>query len=1216
MKIKLLTRLFCALLSVLMMVCVIPAITVSAAEEEKVPVEDLVSIEYPDAEARLAAMGAPYFTTADGSYSLYCDERLGDVAYRNNKTGEILFTNPWSTSEDSDDTNNVRSQILLKYVNNKINDDENAIVLTSYKDAALKGQLSVSPIKNGVRVEYAIGERAARILLPQLIERADFEEKILKPMYENATRAEYQRFKNYYTEIFYASLMEDGNVNQAEGIASSQDYKIAKEKYIDIYAFDQSTGENRRRELALLIMENCPDYTFEEMDNDHAFVEYEEESISPPIFKMALEYTLDETGLVVSLPGNGLRYDESAYRVTSLTILPYMGASLSTNEGYTFIPDGSGALLNLKDEIPANSTRVYGEDYAAINVSDARSQIMHMPIFGQVETVVTQGDDTTPATTTQRGFLGIIESGESLASITADHLLTQENYAHVYPTFLTRPYEKVGSEKNPWLIYAGRRYVEDYKIRYIILSDDKKAEDAGLTSYYECSWMGMACAYRDYLDQTQEGFKRLTDETVKSSIPLYIETFGCLDSIEKVMSIPVTVSVPLTSFENIATMYDYLAGEGVTNVNFKLTGYANGGMYSEMPYKLKWEKSVGGKSGFEELTAYAAEKGFSLYPDFDFVYTTQSDGGSKVNMKKNAARTIENRYTAKRTHTATRVSLVSYYQMVMAPETYSKFYEKLGEKYAKYENATGISLASFGNALNSDFDEEKISLREESKAYVIEALAYFKQNYDVMLDGANAFTWNYADHILNVPLDSSRYNYEYKNIPFMGVVLHGYVEFAGSPLNMEGNLRYAMLKAMENGASVYFVLSYANTELLKEDILLSQNYSVRYDIWQSRLVEIYAELNAVLADVQTKLIVGHTSLTGSRIPDADELLEDIAKDAKDQIAQIEQAIEDKHKQEVAELRQARIAATEAAGKINGLTNYVTLLNQERGSVSTTSYKYLYNTWKDLLIEQEAGEILEETLVRFNQYFKDSVSYRIVGMRNNIKVAAEYFIAAKQGYEHLVRVNAIDSMQQTALAGVEEALVAYEALMTIYDGRTATVPSWENVSTVEELAAAVVYDTTNPVVEAPTDADVLYEFILGETPISYPGMGAEAFYESFVNLLIAQDLYDPADPTASPVNVEALLAELAPADNNNGGDDANGGENGDTLLDSAQTTVVNPKYEIDADIILVTYGEVGQKFGDAGTKSLILNFNNYAVTTTLENGSTYTIEAYGYVVIYS
>ena len=205
MKNKLLTRFLCALLSVLMLVCMVPAIAVSAADEEwEKMIEDLVAIKYPDEEARLAAMGEPYFTTADGAYSLYCDELLGDVAYRNNKTGEILFTNPWDKTKETNSASleTMLSQITLKYVDDKIVEEDKAISLNSYTDAVLKKQMTVSPIKNGVRVDYVIGERSARLLLPQMIERADFEEKILIPIYENATSREYQQFKSYYNEMF------------------------------------------------------------------------------------------------------------------------------------------------------------------------------------------------------------------------------------------------------------------------------------------------------------------------------------------------------------------------------------------------------------------------------------------------------------------------------------------------------------------------------------------------------------------------------------------------------------------------------------------------------------------------------------------------------------------------------------------------------------------------------------------------------------------------------------------------------------------------------------------------------------------------------------------------------------------------------------------------------------------------------------------------------
>ena len=112
MRIKLLSRLLCALLSVLMLVCMIPAVTVSAVvedvpkkspEEIKAYVENhIAEIEtYETPEERFEKMTEMY---NNGVYSLRCDTVLGIVAYRNEKTGEIMFTNPWDTSKETTDS--------------------------------------------------------------------------------------------------------------------------------------------------------------------------------------------------------------------------------------------------------------------------------------------------------------------------------------------------------------------------------------------------------------------------------------------------------------------------------------------------------------------------------------------------------------------------------------------------------------------------------------------------------------------------------------------------------------------------------------------------------------------------------------------------------------------------------------------------------------------------------------------------------------------------------------------------------------------------------------------------------------------------------------------------------------------------------------------------------------------------------------------------------
>ena len=52
-----------------------------------------------------------------------------------------------------------------------------------------------------------------------------------------------------------------------------------------------------------------------------------------------------------------------------------------------------------------------------------------------------------------------------------------------------------------------------------------------------------------------------------------------------------------------------------------------------------------------------------------------------------------------------------------------------------------------------------------------------------------------------------------------------------------------------------------------------------------------------------------------------------------------------------------------------------------------------------------------------------------------------------------------------------------------------------------------------------------------------------------------------------------------------------------------------KYAVDNSVVLVTYGEKNTPF-----KSIILNFNDYAVTTVVD-GTTYHVAAYDYVIIY-
>ena len=326
-------------------------------------------------------------------------------------------------------------------------------------------------------------------------------------------------------------------------------------------------------------------------------------------------------------------------------------------------------------------------------------------------------------------------------------------------------------------------------------------------------------------------------------------------------------------------MYDELSAEGVKNIKFKLTGYANGGMYSSVPYKLQWEKAVGGDSGYEDLLNYSAEKGFEVFPEFNFAYTRQDHLFDGLTLKKHIVKSINDTYMSRRYYSATRQTHVGRFELAISAAYFTHFYDKLTENLFKnYEDSAAlkaISVAALGTDLNSDFDEDEPYNREDSKKYTQALFDKMSTDYDlVMTEGANAYTWKYVDYIINAPLDSSRYNTSANAVPFIGVVLHGSVEFAGTPLNMEGNIGYSMLKAIENGAGLYFVLCYENYEELKEDMHLSEYYSVRYDILKSDVIKYYTVLNDLTKDLQLQKIVGHQFLIGERIPDADEVIAD------------------------------------------------------------------------------------------------------------------------------------------------------------------------------------------------------------------------------------------------------------------------------------------------------------------------------------------------------
>ena len=1134
------------------------------------------------------------------------------------------------------------SQIIIQY-----QDNGTSKYLYSFLDAAMRNQISVSKIKNGVRMEYTLGREEFRKLVPRWLPETSFQELILQPLKDAWERGEIAHSgetsadDNFYIGkvVSFFQLKDPSTMKtQAEKDSCIKSYPCTDPDGanipIRVFATDASATEITMVEE--YIKKYCTDYTFEQMDSDHETTGYEATDEEYPAFKLALEYSLNENGLQVRVPVNGLRYNMASYTLENISILPYMGAGNTKNEGYNFYPDGSGSLFdfNLTKQTQIRG-KIYGVDYAYHQITGTYQKAIRTPVYGTVATEVLytftyqvkdasgnavnytekvsntvmslddinayiekQGGEllgTVKTDTYKRGYLAIIEAGESLGEIETFFAGATSDYATVSNYFNPKPKDSYDiadsisvTSSSTWTVVSNRKYTGNIKIQYQMLRDEQllaneNAEEMGLGTRYEASWLGMADAYRDYL--IEEGvLTKLDASRINSNIPLYMEVFGAMKTQQTIATIPVDLMTPFTTFEDIMTMYNELSGEGVKNINFKMTGFANGGMYSKIPSSLSWVGKVGGKSGFKDLIEQAKtvneandDRQIGLYPDFDFAYCSENTLFDALNLKKDAIKTIDNRYSSKRQYSATQQKYISFYSLAISPSRYSKFYEKLLKKYGKYD-ITSLSVASLGSALNSDFDEDDPYNREDSKEFTQNALAAISglekdgtKRYSLMTEGGNAYTWKYMDHILNMELDSSRYVKAACSVPFLGAVLHGYVQFAGAPLNEEGDADYAFLKAIENGAGLYFILSYRNTEELKEDELLSQYYSIKYEIWKDDVVKYYNELNSLISDVQTLSIIRHEFLnygnTGSngelfateRVLDLDELTENLQKKLDEAKAAAEKAIRDEQIRKVASVADASVALRGAIETLEGMLE----------SAMTNATQLKTNT--------EALTTVIENLKKLDDEGKPVVS------------------------DSEQRGNLLTGFRRTAVTAwnnYDRILLAYTQAQTYYDEvltqALELIASEKGVDSAQYRIAKAQFDETTLWFEA-KKAELMTEGGMDAKDLA----GAEdgLFVQQFAALFEQANGSDVKGDLTLDLNIDNVKNEgKMPAADDDGKQET--------------TEDVDSRYWVtNNNVVAVTYGDSK----NSPYKTFLLNYNSYAVRVTY-GGIVYTVEAGGYVMI--
>ncbi|MBO7254632.1 MAG: hypothetical protein J6V36_04945, partial [Clostridia bacterium] len=562
--------------------------------------------------------------------ALYCDSYTGEIivlklkkaekgekqdenGYKLQDNGVYDYVGYWtsnpynvsqSTGVDGSATSNTIKQNLFSQLIIKFTEGTAEKIFYSYKDSVQYGQITTKDIKGGLRVEYVIGRLSVKYLVPEVV-TLDRWFDIYMRFKEQYGDFAAKRFAAFY-KLYVADVTKDPRVEEIKNECSlakfsnlnadmRKEYPVSVTGGLAVCDINIKEQERKNIESDLRVF-----YSFEELDADHAETRFVSTDVETPVFRLALEYTLNKDGVSVRCNSSNVRFDSEKYSLSNILMLPFAGCGNVTNDGYVFSPDGCGTIYDFKDVYSkgvATSETVFGQDYAFSTIGGANKEVVRVPVFGICEnekvTVTTNNtvvpddapvedtpaedsptddapvedgtiedvpsDDTTDDTATEefvyrkRGFFAIIEKGESLANIVIERQGSYHSYVQTYTSFNPRPKDTyaltggISAGANAlWTVEADRKYTGDFTLKIFILEDE------------ECSYVGMAKKYRSYL--TEKGvLKALEDK--KENIPLYLETIGAINSTDRFLGIPYEIKEKLTTYANTVKIFEELLGE-------------------------------------------------------------------------------------------------------------------------------------------------------------------------------------------------------------------------------------------------------------------------------------------------------------------------------------------------------------------------------------------------------------------------------------------------------------------------------------------------------------------------------------------------------------------------------------------------------------------------------------------------------------------------------
>lgn len=574
---------------------------------------------------------------------------------------------------------------------------------------------------------------------------------------------------------------------------------------------------------------------------------------------LTLEITVEDSIVKYKVPRNGIVERETAAweeedrrpLLTSLAILPYFGAHRQGDSGYFVSPDGSGALTYFNVPRVNNyneySKRVYGIDptFDVLSNPDYAGENLSVGAYGIVD-----GNYM---------ITSFIHIGESVASLKIGNPGVRNlpfysiYYEYTYRYFYKQQVSKSGTSYNMVVKDMQIGDVEQH-LHFDIDAEFKDDSEEGTSAF---SYYDVAVKTRELMQDKWASLWNVKKDALQGDpSALNVRFFMGAETISGGVLDEMKV---MTDFDEVKEIVEKLEKKGVTDLDLTLLGWTEGGYFWNSTTKNKVDDSFGGKSGLKKLTKWAETKKLNLSLDNNLLVIYGSPNGwSGATLRNSVVRQANSFYLGHQTTTISGNFKFDGYWM--SPKYFEKELLKGSISRLKSYNTNGVTLQQLGNMVFSDYNEENAMLRVQAVGRYVNWLKQYKEAFDhVSVYYGYDYAVAVADTIVGIPMSRSSHIIFDETIPFMQIVYHGMVNYYVDPINNQDSPQYALLKAIEYGASLSYEVTEAETNELQYTDYLSL-FKAQYSLLEKEICEAYRAAEDAIKPFIGQQITSHNKV--------------------------------------------------------------------------------------------------------------------------------------------------------------------------------------------------------------------------------------------------------------------------------------------------------------------------------------------------------------------